>query len=319
MNKKETINFLEVQSQPEIVQRANALSNKLHNIEQHIYEISVRFDRLSEDIKIHHETLSNEIFSSVENFEHDIDSIQANLDVLKSNFGDLEAKVSSKIKASPILIDENVKSHSQSLAKFQRAVNAITFIERTRKKVIRKSKAIVVPSEVLDEIKRIPKSDEEKIFIKDVIKDSTFYQHSICSEDELEDLSDAMDLEKFEANSIIAAQGSDLQKSNISIVRTGIVDVYKDGILLSTRKPKQMLLAFYMVGTVNSYEFRAKTDCELYCISASLFHQIITYYSRTSQTQKASFLQCVSYNGKLLVVTKYYINISSGKGRRKKA
>ena len=304
MDKIEKVTFLnEVQCQPEVVKVSNVLSNKIHKIEANISEIVLKLDRLSEDIKSHHENLSNGIFTSFENFQHGIDSIQANLNVLKSNFGDLEAKISSEVKASTI------SSHSQSSAKFQRAVKAIRFIGRTRKKVIRGSRTIFVPYEVLDldEIKRIPKSNEEKIFIKDVIKNSTFYQHSICSEDELKDLVDAMYLDKFEANSIIAAQGSDLQKSDISIVRTGTVDVYKDGILLSTRKSKQMLIAFYMVGvgTVNSYEFRAKTDCELYCISASLFHQIITYYSRTSQTQKASFLRSVSFLSIFIVTNSY--------------
>ena len=230
--------------------------------------------------------------------------MEGHINGLKSKYGDLEAKISSKKKLNS-LSDAKVKDRTQSLAKFQKAVKAITFIGKAHNVAIRRSKAIFVPSEILDEIKRIPKSDEEKIFIKDVIKESTFYQHSLCAEDELDDLVDAMDLEKFEANSIIAAQGSDLQKSDIAIVKSGIVDVYKDGVHLSTRKAKQMLIAFYMVGTVNSYEFRAKTDCELYCISTALFHQIITYYSRTSQTQKALLLQSVRFYHQILVIANY--------------
>lgn len=294
---KKTISSVDVDqekihaTEPEFAQVAHALSKKLHYIEQNLSEISSVFGQLINDISCHHEHLRYDVSASFDNLERGITSIQQNLDNLKSNFrvsSEDNNDITSKTSALSASSDEKAKLPSKSRwKKTINTVKSVNSIGRNRKVVLLKALS------EKPEFKRIPKSEEDKQFICDAIKASA-YDPRWCTDGEISDQIDAMDLEKFKANSIIAAKGSEV--INIHIVKTGIVDAYKDNEVHSTFESKQTLLHFYCVEVVNNYEIRARTDCELWFIPAALSVQINTYHKRNSRDQIASFFRNVSFS-----------------------
>ena len=154
--------------EPELIDLAQVLSNKLHYIEHNISKITSKFDQLTNDISCHHEILRYDVSTSFDHLDRIITSIQENVDDLKSNFRD-PTKERARNRKSVLLKGTCKKTDFERIPKSE------------------EDKAFL--------------SDAFKASAYHNPRDP-------CSVEEVSDLIDAMDSENFMENSIIVEQGS---------------------------------------------------------------------------------------------------------------
>ena len=136
------------------------------------------------------------------------------------------------------------------------------------------------------------KSSEDQAVISNVIKSSAYYKFAPCCDDELTDIVDAFDVEKYQCGSIIVKQGDSFDRNYI--VKKGIVDLFIDGEHISSLTPKNTFGNSFMMGSKSQSTFRARDECELWFLPIMNFRSISIYYKQMNLSFKTSFLKMVS-------------------------
>ena len=77
-------------------------------------------------------------------------------------------------------------------------------------------------------------------------------------------------------------------------VGSGVIDVMKEDEVIFTVASGTILLISYLIGTLSVWTFRAKTDCQLWCISIEDFCHISTSYKKNHLALKTAFLKSIS-------------------------
>ena len=164
-------------------------------------------------------------------------------------------------------------------------------VKKRRGNLIHKSKAYSSSASKEFNVKRVEKADDEKMAISNLIKISSYYKFSMCCDEELKDIVDSFDVEKFGSGSLIINQGDAFER--FYIVKSGIVDVYVDGSYISSLSYREALDSNFMMGSASVSTFRARNECEIWYLLVDDLRRISTHYKRKRLSLKTNFLKMV--------------------------
>ena len=279
------------------------LDKKLHYIQNHLGEIDVNVDTIAKDVSSQIEAYDNKMSCRFESFEDKLNKIETVLSrrTLRSEtLSNRQVSFCSNADASGRDIGVSMaKKVSERQVSFRgdmdgpgsdAGISMATRKVTPRRSSIRRSYAPVSSNEY--DVKRISKNDDEKKMIYNVIKSSSYYEYSMCCDDELKDIINAFDIESFPAGSIIAKQGDTFER--FYIVKSGIVDMFIDEAYVSSLTMKQPFGSSFMIGSTSLSSFRARDSCEIWFIPVDLLGFISTHYKRKRLLFKTYFLKMVS-------------------------
>ena len=278
------INMMSMQLK--LMNMMHMMDEKLQHIENHVEEINSNFDDFSMGISSRIESYNNNIFSR-------FDSLELQFRNSENSLSNNHHRPERRVSFSCLTKFNNEKQNQTSSSKDRKEVNPPNVPKRIKSKHKYKSISYSSASSQEYDIKRVQKSNEDKLVISHVVKNSSYYKFSSCCDDELTDIIDAFDVENFASGSLIVNQGDTF--SRFYIVKSGFVDLLSDGLYLSSLTPKQAFETSFMMGAESVSTFRAKCDCEIWSLSVETFRSISIHYKRMRSSFKTNFLKSVSY------------------------
>jgi len=256
------------------------LDKKLHCLNDNLGEINSNFNDFKICISSKIETFNNDISCR---FDTKFDRME---NTMLTRIAQSQKRLSSCTKAESI--DEKQAPRSQSVTE----LNTLMVAKRRRSSLVYDSKSYSSTPSTDFNVKKVTKSDDEKIIISNNIKSSPYYKLSTCCDDELRDIVDAFGVEKFKPGSLILKEGDTFDR--FYIVKNGTVDVFVDGEHVSLLAPKEAFDSCFMMDSISISAFRARDECEIWFLPVEKFRSISTYYKRKRLSFKTNFLKMVS-------------------------
>ena len=270
----------QLNTQLTLINMIQALDRKLQCVENCLGEMNSSFNDFTQDISCRFESLNPQL-NNIEN-------------ILLTKPARGERRVSFCEQTKSDYEKERQAPEKENQAPPPPVENMLlkTAVKKWKSKSFHKPKSYLSYASQEYSVKRVDKSENDKIIINDVIKSSSYYKFSMCCYDEMTDLVDAFGVESFSSGSLIVNQGDAFER--FYIVKSGMVDVLVDGAYVSSLASKEAFESSFMMGSTSISTFRARDDCEIWFLAVEEFRRISIHYKRMRSTFKTNFLKTVS-------------------------